>query len=213
MIFFLIIKFFICSNYNKINFGKNIEHKNIFNEYYNNLNINPENLEIKNIKYENDNIITFDSPEKFGDLLINLFSINCEIQVNIYNEYCYIKKHENNTFSIKIPYYLINNINIHVKPVINGIYKYEEYRTCPLAINSMYYGQFILNIEGNEPTVFYFSSEIDKIQIFIKKELNKKSFVTLLFSFNEENTKFKIDYSDGNSSYIFNSTKIFLKYN
>ena len=212
---FFIIKFFVCTKKKIINF-ENLS-KNLFNEYDNNFIINSEKKKIENIKCENNNSIIFNSSKKNEDLLINFFSINCDIQVKIYNENNIIENHKNNTFSIKIPYNLSRNIEIHVRPEVSlkdGINKNKHNINFPLIIN-IDNNENKLNVNENSRTEFYFNSEINNNKLSYKKNLKKsnlENLVTLLF-LSDEKSKFKIEFIEGNNSIILNSTKILLYYN
>ena len=101
----MLIKFIfllICDILINISCIKDCENRNIFNS------INHTILEVEKIKYENINdekIFIFKEQNYTNNLLVNFFSINCDIQIyinDIYNFEEINNIRNNDTFSIRI---------------------------------------------------------------------------------------------------------------
>ena len=114
-------------------------------------------------------------------LLVNFYSINCDIEViGLENN---IEKYDlkNDSFSFKIMNNNIENTTIILRPridIINGYNKYNyALRNCPIVINSMYDNSF-LKMEKDKPTVFYFGKNIKQYNLLYEL---KNSFVTFSF--------------------------------
>ena len=139
-IFLLILGIFI--NISCINDCENLE---IFNSYDN------STLEVEKIINETINdekIFIFKKGNYNKNLLVNFFSINCDIQIYINDTYDFEKINNirnNDSFSIRIKLDEIENTTIKV---LHLNYDNNPFRTCPLVINTIYEKNSKLEFEG-----------------------------------------------------------------
>ena len=154
-------------------------------------------LEVEKIKYENINdekIFIFKNGNYNNNLLVNFFSINCDIQIYINDKYNFEKINNirnNDSFSIRIKLDEIENAKI------KALYLKDDnnkFRTCPLIVNTIYENNSKLKFEGKEPTILFFYKYLKEIDL--SYNYTKESFVTFSLIFNEI-AKFKITYSYG----------------
>jgi len=203
-IFLLILGILI--NISCINDCENLE---IFNSNDNSI------LEVEKIIYETINdekIFVFKKNESYNNnLLVNFFSINCDIQIHINNTYDFEKINNirnNDSFSIRIKSDEIENTKIKV---LHLNYDNNPFRTCPLVINTIYEENSTLKYEGKEPTILFFDDYLKEIEL--SYNYAKDSFVTFSFIFNEI-ASFYIIYSyngkNEKTKSISNSNNIFL---
>ena len=160
------------------------------------------------------------------DLIINFHSINCLIDINIYNKsnksdigkaLPNLIGHDKDTFSLRINKKEINNTLINIEPLNNDFF-YNYNRTCPLIINSIKISNsFILSANEKEPIYLNFNESFKNLNISYQlKDNTDYSFVALLFSY-PENAYFEVTVSDENNKKlkwktlnISNSDNIFL---
>ena len=170
--------------------------------------IQEEFITLKNPKYINFNDNMLDK-----DLLIHLFSINCEIQFNIVDNLGdpnLINKIDDDSYSIKI----IKNTSVKIMIRINENNDNNNNRKCPLVINSMNDPNYELKVEEHNLTIFYFDDNLQNINLkYSLKEFLDDSYVLFSFLFHEEasfeiNIKENIKYSQ--KRIISNSHNIFL---
>ena len=200
------------------------------NRDYNNLKITPGIIETKYL-YKRASPFTFFFSNETNytyDLLINFYSINCIIDININNKSNMndigkvlpnLIGHDKDTFSLRINKNEIKNTLINIEPLNNDFYyNYNYNRTCPLVINSIIIDKsFNLNINGKEPIYLYFNESFNNLILTYElKNFTQNSYVALLFSY-QENAYFEVTVSDENKNKlkwkalnISNSNNIFL---
>ena len=147
--------------------------------------IEPGKLQTEYLKYEKYNVFKVDNNiYNDNDLLVNFYSINCDIEViGLENN---IEKYDlkNDSFSFKIMNNNIENTTIKIRPridIINGYNKYNyTLRSCPIVINSMYDNSF-LKMEKDKPTVFYFGKNIKQYNLSYELKNSFATFSFLLF--------------------------------
>ena len=108
------------------------------------------------------------------DLIINFHSINCLIDINIYNKsnksdigkaLPNLIGHDKDTFSLRINKKEINNTLINIEPLNNDFF-YNYNRTCPLIINSIKISNsFILSANEKEPIYLNFNESFNLLNI------------------------------------------------
>ena len=196
-----------------INCLNNCENINIFK---NNIKTNSTNytiLEVEKIINETINdekIFIFKNENYNNNLLVNFFSINCDIQIFINDTYDFEKINNirnNDSFSIRIKLDEIENTTIKV---LHLNYDNNPFRTCPLVINTIYEENSTLKYEGNEPTILFFDKYLKEIEL--SYNYTNYSFVTFSFIFNDI-ASFDIIYSyndENKTKSISNSNNIFL---
>ena len=166
----------------------------------------------------NDSIyFTFDEIDTSKILFIHIFSIDCQIEVELINPWLdsiITNNHDNNAYSMKIfqnnSEYHYNNIIIKaLKNKINEI----NYRTCPLVINSFFNGKE-LEVKEQDPNIFFFDNNLRDIKLFYNlTNIKDKSFISFSFLFNEKAT-FEIEILETKQKTIIsNSHSIFLTRN
>ena len=149
------------------------ENKNIFNG------ISYTILEVEKIKYEiinDEKIFIFKEENYNNNLLVNFFSINCDIQIYINDIYNYEEINNirnNDTFSIKIKLEDIENTKIKILHLNNDN---NKFRTCPLVINTIYEKNSKIEFEGKEPTILFFDKYLNEIDLLYN--YTNDSFVT-----------------------------------
>ena len=204
---FLILFFLFCSQYFNIRCQNDCNTHNINNNVSilnKAIKLAPEKIETVLINFNNLQEFSF-IDKKSSNLIVNIFSINCDIQLNNSIDVNIEHRHDNDIFSINLN---SNNNLFSVKPLNNFN---NNYRNCPLVINSIYINEYILTIEETDPTIFYFDKNLSSIQLLYEIK-NEDSFVTFSFAFNEIAT-FKISYDYGEKTkvkIISNSNNIFL---
>jgi len=170
-----------------------------------------ETEQIEYLSYNNKNTFTFEKTKK-NDLLINLYSIDCEINISKNNNF-EIKKIKDNIFSILIRNEQIGKQKLNVKAFINSGNndKSKEFRKCPLVINSLYKNETILNIKEKESMALSFFDDLPFIILSYKIENNNEGFTTLSFLF-DGNYTFNVDINNNKiTKEISYSSKIFLE--
>ena len=117
--------------------------------------------------------------------LIHIFSINCQIHVDIINcdnceDLILIKIIDNDTYSLRLSQ---NNDDI-------------KNRKCPIVINSMSDEIYNITVEEHNPTIFYFDDNLQNINLnYNLNNFEDDSYVVFSFIFNEEAT-FEINIDD-----------------
>ena len=162
-----------------------------YNEDNNNIiEITPETIQTEFLNNNEAKTLKFSNIEdKSKNLLIHLFSINCEIEINSSENDITKNIYQNNdAFLIKINFE--KNNNIIIKPLINSKNKNIKNKTCPLIINSIFDDVYELKVEEQNPTIFYFNDQLTNISLFynITDFTKDKSFVLFQFLFNEKAT-------------------------
>lgn len=204
LIYILYLKF--------ININCKIESQNDINK----INIEPKKVHIKYLYYTKKNIFSFIGKNVLNNLLVNFYSIDCDIDVktNPAKENANITKIKNDITSIIINKNRIKKVSLEVKPSINSGNndKNEEFRTCPIVINSLYIGEFEINVEEKESMALSFNENLPYIILLYKiKNLNEDNFVTLSFIV-DENNSFNIDIKNELKRNISSTSNIFLDY-
>ena len=159
--------------------------------------------------------------EKDSLLQINIFTINCNIDIEPKNKTIY--QMNLNIYSLELD---SNKNNITVTPlidIVDGVYKenYEQ-KHCPLVINSYYILNSTkqkLNIDNKNENFFYFNSSINNdiynISYNIKK-ISNNSFISLSFRLQDIPFLVNISYINNKkqeksiSKYVNGSTFIYL---
>ena len=179
------------------------------------------------INYQEESIFNFNIPNNTGEheLLINIHSINCNIE--IINSDVSIKSQIGlNIYSMIM---LNNSTTISIKPIQDikdgRIKENYQVKECPIAINSYYTEIQELEIKNKEENVFYLNEAIDSLNIsYESKSISNNSFFALYFKFKEGNFSIDISYNNSNnqsnslskiineSTYIYLNSE-FLKYN
>ena len=172
----------------------------IFNFIYSNedkvsykpIDINPGEMISKTISY--DDIISLNLNKiKFFDnyYYIHVFSINCEIEINILSDWSTEERKDvvvtkinnnSNTFLIKTE---SNEKVIEIKPLNNKLNnnKNEE---CSLVINTLS-SDFNLEVKEENPTIFYFKDGLNHINLLYDyNNIKDKTFIAFQFLFNEK---------------------------
>ena len=178
--------------------------------------LEPGKVQRKFIKDTNRNPFFFRDKGIYNDLLVNFYSLSCNIELSNYSSQNISSLKLNGSsisMRIKENSFQTANITMKEKPnFINGINKYENKKNCSLIINTIDVSNLSLLLEENEPTILYFDKNyLKKINLIYQREqdTNIKSHITLSFSFNDV-SKFKIYIPDIINTIISNSTTIFL---
>jgi len=167
--------------------------------------------------YKSKNPFTFFVSNDYNydeDLIMNFYSINCNININIHNKNDASDKsqdlpnligHDKDIYSLKISKNEIKNMLINIEP-LNNDYYYNYNRTCPLIINSFVINEkFPLNINEKEPIYLSFNGFSEVYLSYKLNNINKDSFVALLFTYHE-NANFTVIVSDNNNKIIIGKT-------
>ena len=172
------------------------------------------------IEYNDDSNFIFDIKDN-NNYLINIHSINCNINIKNIDTGTIINKINLDTYSLKI-----NNTNriITISPLIDIIdgEEKENYaqKKCYLSINSMNENNPEIKIENKNDNIFYFNSNFsDYLNLSYEvKEVSDDNFVALFFQYNEKcNFLININYFKEDkeinliSKNISNSSYIYLK--
>ena len=186
-----------------------------YNENNNNIiEITPEEIQTELLNdYESKTLKFSNIKDKSKNLLVHIFSINCEIEINASENNITKNIYENNdAFLIKIN--IEKNNSITIKPLKDSKNKNIKNKTCPLIINSIFEGVYELNVEEQNPSIFYFNDQLTNISLNynITDFTKDKSFVVFQFLFNEKATlEINIDGIGTNQKRIIsNSHNVFL---
>ena len=160
---------------------------------YKQISINPGKMFSKTISYD-DIILLNPNKIKFVDnyyYYIHVFSINCEIEINILSDWSTEERKDvvvtkinnnSNTFLIKTE---SNEKVIEIKPLNNKLNnnKNEE---CSLVINTLS-SDFNLEVKEENPTIFYFEDGLNQIDLLYSyNNIKDKTFIAFQFLFNEK---------------------------
>jgi len=189
-------------------------------KYYENFTLEPGKVQMKYLKDQNKDPFTFIDDGINNDLLVNIYSLSCNVESSFDGGSLSSLKLNENIFSTIIKNDSINYSNIIMKEkvyLINGIIKYKNKKNCPLIINTIDKKNLSLLVEENEPTILFFGKVFDNKQvkeglkiINLSYRVSKTdSFLALSFSFNEI-SNFNIYITDIINTTISNSTTIFL---
>ena len=181
-------------------------------EYYKDKALEPGKIQMKYLKDQNRDPFTFKGDGINCDLLVNIYSLSCNVESSFNGRSFSSLKLNANMFSGRIKKDLINSSEIIMKEkvyLINGNPKYKDKKNCPLIINTIDRSNLTLFVEENEPTILYFDKDnLETINLSYNISKNT-SFLALSFSFNEV-SKFNINIKDIIDTTISNSTTIFL---
>ena len=181
-----------CDEDNNFNFAseKNNSENNILGK---------NNITELKIDFKNEYDIKFDSDDNIynNDLIVNIHSINCFINIKNEKNFYINKRRNHDTFSLRINSDYINNATIKITPItylINeGEKEYYKSKTCPIIITNYENKQSeipILNLINNSN--IYFDEEFKEIKFIYKIEnLDKDTPIALSLTFNQK-TKFEI---------------------
>jgi hypothetical protein len=183
---------------------------------YMNFTLEPGKVQMKYLKDTNRNPFIFKNEGINNDLLVNFYSLSCNIELSSYtSQYISALKLNGNSISMRIKNNSFQTAEINIKEkahLINDINKYENKKNCPLTINTIDVGNLSLFVEENEPTILYFDENyLKKIKLsYHIEEITKIiSYITLSFSFNNV-SNFNIIIGDIINTNISNSTIIYL---
>ena len=178
--------------------------------------LEPGKVQMKFLKDTNRNPFIFKDEGINNDLLVNIYSLSCKIELSSYtSQNISSLKLNGNSISMRIKNDSFQTADIIIKEkvhLINDINKYENKKNCPLIINTIDISNLLLLVEENEPTIFYFDENfLEKINLSYQiNEITKfVSYIALSFSFNDV-SKFNIIIPDILNTTISNSTTIFL---
>jgi len=138
--------------------------------------------------------------------LINILSIDCEVNItNVHDKV--IKKISHNNYNA-ISIFFDEGINFGINPLIHSKKEQRQKRKYPLIINRINVvddnSTFPeLNIKGNEPVFLYFSDVLNKIKLVYNFNNNNEHPIIVSF-FIQEKIKFKIDILDEEKNIITN---------
>ena len=132
--------------------------------------LEPGKVQMKFLKDTNRNPFIFKDEGISNDLLVNIYSLSCKIELSSYTSQniSSLKLNENG-ISIRIKNNSFQTADIIIKEkahLINDINKYENKKNCPLIINTIDVSNLSLLVEENEPTIFYFDENyLEKINL------------------------------------------------
>ena len=220
--FFILIFIYKSKFINSENYSGNENEVNIYDQdqYFSYI-IEPEITQIKYINYSEYHEFSFRGIDKLKqkDLLVNFYSIDCNIEINNvvedYEKYIFITGIKRNIHSILIKKNK-NKKNIELLIIPSNISgnkdKFNDSRICPVLINSYYLGESKIIIENNEYMALNFIENITTIELTYQiKNLTEDHFIVLSFISNE-NLNFNIDIKNILNRVISNSSNIFLYY-
>ena len=182
---------------------------------YTDFTLEPGKVQMKYLNDTNTKPFIFKDKRIYNDLLVNFYSLSCNIELTSYNSETISKLELNGngiSMRIKSNFYYSQIIIKEKVNLINGINKYENNKNCPLIINTIDINNLSLLVEENDPTILYFGKNfLKKINLLYHIEEIEKifNFTTLSFSFNNV-SKFNIIIPDVINTTISNSTTIFL---
>ena len=209
-----LISFFLIYTQCKTEKLDNILLRYIEEDKNNIIEINPETIQTEFLNNNQAKIFNFSNiANKSKNLLVHIFSINCEIEIHT-NENNIIKNINENNDAFLIKINLEKNNNITIKPLINSKNKNIKNKKCPLIINSIFDNVYELKVEEQNPTIFYFNDQLTNINLFynLRDFTKDKSFVVFQFLFNEKATfEINIDNIKTNQKRIIsNSHNVFI---
>jgi len=209
LLLFFISIFLSCQNEIKDEFKPNMDK-------YTDFTLEPGKVQMKFINDTNENPFIFRDKGINNDLLVNFYSLSCNIELSSYTKQNISSlKLNGNGISMRIKNNSFKTADIIIKEkvsLINDINKYEDNKNCPLVINTIDVSNLLLIVEENEPTILYFEKNyLEKINLSyqIDKLSKNISYIALSFSFNNV-SKFNIIIPDIINTTISNSTTIFL---
>ena len=143
--------------------------------------IEPKEVKIIYLNFKKRNKISFKNITEEDDLLVNFRSIDCDFRIIIKNNENNIVK--NNIFSILLQNIELNNERLYIEPIISSgnLDKNNEFKTCPLVINSVYKNKYKLNIEKKVYMAFNFNENLPYIVLSYKIKNLNDGFTTLSF--------------------------------
>ena len=218
--FFILILFYYSKFINcEIDSGNQNDVKTTYKDYYD-YSLEIGKVQIKYLNYTKKNSFTFKGINEISqnDLLVNFYSIDCDIKINNINndskDNIYITQIKKNIFSILIKNNKINNTQLLLTPFFNSDnnVQYINYRACPVVINSYYLGESKIIIKEEESMVLRFIENLWTIELLYNiKNLTRDNFITLSFIF-DENLIFNVEIKNVSNRIISNSSNIFLYY-
>jgi len=169
---------------------------------YTDFTLEPGKVQIKYLKDTNRKPFIFKDEGVNNDLLVNFYSLSCNIELNSYtSQNISSLKLNGNGISMRIKNNSFKTADIIIKEkvsLINGNNKYENKKNCPLIINTIDVSNLLLIVEINEPTILYFDENYLK-KIKLSYQINSitkmLSYTALSFSFNDV-SEFNINISD-----------------
>ena len=197
----------------------NNENKDMIKEkkyHFFNYTIEPGKIKLKDLKIQSRVSYNF-SEEIKDDLLANIYSPNCDIEINdkMDKDPGLLLSNEN-VLSLEIKKESLKTFNLTIKPTINLInnkYKYKNLKMCPLIINAIELKNSTLLYNKGYPIFLLFYKNLKQIILSYKiNKIKENSSLTLSFSFNNaSNFNIYIPYIINTT--ISNSTTIFLDSN
>ena len=199
--FFILIFIYESKFINSENYSGNENEDNTYDQYFSYI-IEPEITQFKYLNYS-DHEFSFRGIDKLKqkDLLVNFYSIDCNINIDIDNinkdseNYVFITGIKSNIYSILIKNNKTKNTELLVRPsiILGNNENYMNSRICPVLINSYYLEESKIIIEKNEYMALNFIENITIIELTYQvKNLTEDHFIVLSFISNE-NLNFNID--------------------
>jgi hypothetical protein len=185
---------------------------NLLNSNHSDFAIVPTKLQIKYVSYSNTIPFTIKSPDTTKNLLVHLYSINCEFEVTDNSATkATMKKIRNDIFSFLIVGKSAGTTKLLVKPSISILddinYKHSAQRICPIVVNSVYINDFKLIEDDKETMALNFDNNLKKFTYQMSNTKND-SFIAFSFMF-DKTSSFNVTTPDGSIRVITNSTKLF----
>jgi len=178
--------------------------------YYKNLTLEPGKIQMKYIKDANRDPFLFKDEGINNDLLVNFYSLSCNIELKYSSKSISSLKLNENKISMRIRNNFTQTVDVIAKEKVDGNDKYKNKKNCPLIINTIDVSNLTLLVEENEPTILYFNEEyLKKINLLYNVSIKNSNYMALSFSFNDVST-FNINIKDVINTTISNSTTIFL---
>ena len=142
------------------------------------------------------------STSKYSPFLVNILSIDCELEINFTNskDFKAISHYNYNAFSI----FFSDLVDISLHALINSSKEQKKNRNYPLIINLIKMDNPEipeLNIPENKPIFLYFSDILKKINLLYNNYYHAESPIIISF-FIQEKLKFKIKILDDNKKTI-----------
>jgi len=157
--------------------------------YYKNLTLEPGKIQMKYIKDANRDPFLFKDEGINNDLLVNFYSLSCNIELKYSSKSISSLKLNENKISMRIRNNFTQTVDVIAKEKVDGNDKYKNKKNCPLIINTIDVSNLTLLVEENEPTILYFNEEyLKKINLLYNVSIKNSNYMALSFSFNDVST-------------------------
>ena len=141
----------------------------------------------------------FSSSSNISDLIINYYPLDCKIYLESNNNnginITKISNYEYDAFSLAINRNIINSTIIRVKPLINQLEDKNKMRTYHLIINSYYRNNSQLILNEKLPTLIYFDSILNSLNL--SYNLGNYEEPVVISFFIKERVKYKCSILNG----------------